>query len=257
MKKTLITLAAILITLTACNQFSAKASSLPTTIQDPQLLQAWTTLNSLTETVQLPGGVTLTGHDLAQYIFEHNVPVVWDDENVCSGSSCSLRLCAGDTCSYGDVQSGIEPIHIRISLRANVENQMTDLVEVIAHETYHHMLPFGQVHDTLYEEYWAFEIGVQISKSGWITDTCTNPLQTNCLKGWFEEHNLMYAYSEFQAYPSSVADTVDTTGQDCSLNADAGQPAAEVEVTAQPTVEGNLTCQANSMGLVECQNTIP
>ena len=86
MKKnlTFVTLALIMITLTACGTVAQAASSNPPiAIQDPLLLEAWTHLDSHAESVKLWDGRAISGHELAQYILVNAIPVKWDTESVC------------------------------------------------------------------------------------------------------------------------------------------------------------------------------
>jgi hypothetical protein len=267
MKNILIAMTLIFITMTACSESSAIAASLSTPapkpalstpIQDPLLLQAWTKLNSLTEAVQLADGKILTGHELAQFIVEKNIPIVWDEANDCKGSSCSIRICAKNVCTHDNSGTTPAPIYMMVSLKENAASDLKLLVEPMAHEIYHRMQPFGETGDSLYEEYWAYQVGVQIAKTGWIKSNSIAPLQPACLKRWFEDQGLLYAYTRFPDYPTTVLASVDTTGQDCTLKAAAGvQPAPEVEVTAQPETKGDTICQANSLGLIDCQKVTP
>lgn len=234
------------------------AASQPEIIQDPLLQKAWTILNNLNEPVQIPDGKSLTGHDLAQFIVEKHIAVVWDEQRVCGGNSCSVRYCKGDTCTFNGDPTTVEPIYIKTSLREDAVNQMSLLIEPMAHEIFHRMDPFGHVHDSLYEEYWAYLVGVKIAKTGWIKAPSPAPLQPACLLRWFQDQNLLYAYDAFQIYPSEVNASVDKASQSCSpAEAVAEQPTAEAETTAQPEPDYTLECQANALGLIECQKLTP
>lgn len=251
MKKTLIALTMIIITLAAgsVNRNDVTNVKAGNPIQDPQLQQAWEQLNSLNETIQLPDGTSITGHDLAQFSLDNNIQINWDENNICNGNSCSVRnhLSDSGTYTYND-----RIIYVRLSLKA--DGQMKQLIETMAHEIYHYTEPFGQGGDTLYEEYLAFNISARIAHTSGFDDTCANPLLSSCLKHWFEKHNLMYGYTNFPVYPTSLANIVDTSDQSCLTDEEtnAEQPAMVVATQAPSTA--NPACTINALGLVDCQH---
>jgi hypothetical protein len=252
MKKILIAIIIIIITITAWRESSVVAStpSKPSPIQDPLLQQAWERLNALTEPVQLPDGSILTGHDLAQFILNKNIPIEWDENNVCGGNSCSVRYHVHGKTTYTHDE---QPIYIRLALKAEATGQMSLLVESMAHEIFHYTEPFGQVDDSLYEEYVAFNSSARIAHTSGMDDTCANPMQPACLKHWFEVHNLMYGYTQIQVYPDSLANSIDTTSPLCWQKEETTteQPAA---VATQAPSTANPACTINAMGLVDCQH---
>jgi hypothetical protein len=246
MKKTLIALTIIILSIAARQISSVNPSSpsKPNPIQDPQLRQAWDQLNALTEPVQLPDGSTLTGHGLAQFVLNQNITIQWDENNTCKGSSCSVR-----SHIHGETAWTIDgPIYLRLGLK---DETMSLVVEAMAHEIYHYTQPFGQVNDSLYEEYMAFNSSARIAHTTGMDDACANPMQPDCLKHWFEVHRLMYGYTQFQVYPPSLMASVDTTSQTCSANAEttAEQPTPEAAIAtpAEPTANQEFTI--NQFGL--------
>jgi hypothetical protein len=252
MKKAMIILTIFILTLTAFQVAHAKDANLPGSIQDPLLLHAWTLLNNLEEPIHLPDGETLTGHGLAQFVLDKEIPIVWDEKNVCGGNSCSVRYCLGTTCSHQDSDlPGVQPIYLRLALKTGAENL---LVESMAHEIYHYTEPFGQVDDSLFEEYLAFYGSARIAHTRGMDDASQAPMQPDCLKGWFENHFLMYGYTQVQVYPPSLMASVDTTSQTCSrVEKAAQQPTPDIQITQQPEQDYTLICQANSLGLIVCQ----
>jgi hypothetical protein len=137
-------------------------------IPDPMLLEAWTRLDQHHDPIQLWDGRALTGHDLAQYLLEHAIPVVWDTEQVCNSGACSLLYCASEICAYEDR----EPIYVSPAEAKDMQN----LVATLAHEIFHRTQPFGPAPSTQFEEYWAFFVGAQISGASWPTFDGYDPL---------------------------------------------------------------------------------
>lgn len=196
----------ILMTLTACGQPVAQAAIpiLPATIQDPLLLEAWTYLDNHQEPFCLWDGSNLSGHDLAQFVLNHHIPIVWDDENACGNSSCSIRYCDPKTeiCSYEDGNPGVRPIYIHPSLKKD----MPDLTGTLAHEIYHCTAPFGPVHNTRFEEYCAFSVEAQITKAAWPRFGTYDPLIPEHLILWIKDNSHgMEAYLDLPEYPAIVA----------------------------------------------------
>ena len=177
---------------------TAGASTEPN-IQDPMLMEAWTRLYNHHDPIQLWDGSTLTGRDLAQYLMEQAIPVVWDTGHVCGDGSCSVLHCLGDTCTYEDGQAGVDPIYIYPTKTAD----MPSLVATLAHEIFHRTQPFGAVHATRFEEYWAFLIAARISNAVWPTFGIYDPLDPGHLNLWIKENGLD-PYFELQEYPATV-----------------------------------------------------
>jgi len=173
---------------------------LPPGIQDPSLLEAWIHVNEQQADIQLWQGATVSGHGLAQYLLEQTIPVVWDEENVCGSSSCSVLHCAAEVCTYDDDQPGADPIYVASSERGDMQG----LITILAHETFHRTQPFGLVHSTRFEEYWAFFIGARLSRSDWPDFGANDPLDPNHLALWFVQTG-MSSYLEYPEYPAAVA----------------------------------------------------
>lgn len=276
----LLSLTFILMVLTACGEpvqaaSQPTASNQPTMIQDPWLQEGWNALNSLTEPVQLWDGRTISGYELAQFIVEHNVPIVWNTINVCKGNACSLQYCQGDFCTHqADDLPGIEPIYIRTSLSdpSREGGNLNELVSVLAHEIFHYTEPFGPVMVTLYEEFNAYYLGAKISGQNWTNFDDLNPLQPACLMKWFHDNHLLDSYQSrgLKAYPASVMASVDTStttcqpgdSQDeqtnsynspiCSLNPD-GSVNCQFPPAPTPTPEYRLECTKDANGLQGCK----
>ena len=193
-------------------------ANLPTAIQDPALLEAWVRLYNHTDPLRLWDGSSLTGRGLAEYLREHAIPVVWGTAQDCGGYSCSNKTCVAgqDVCTYGAGQ----PIFIRAAERGD----MAAVVDTLAHEIFHRTQPFGAVHDTRFEEYWAFRVEYHIAPEKWLTFGAYDPLDANHLSLWLRDNN-MPQYFSLPAYPASVAALVTTPAQH-SGGAYEGLPAA-------------------------------
>jgi hypothetical protein len=74
----------------------------------------------------------------------------------------------------------------------------------MAHEIYHQMQPFGQVPDTLFEEFSAYYLSIHISQSQWARFEGYDGLEATSLTQWFTDHRLMYAYENLSLYPEKV-----------------------------------------------------
>ena len=147
--------------------------NLPTSIEDSHMLEAWIRLYNHQETITLWDGSTTTGRQLAQYLLDNGIPVVWDIQNVCQGS-CSVRYCSVKTgaCSFEDGQPGAEPIFVH-PLYAN---DIDSLVLILAHEIFHRTQSFGAAPDTRFEEFWAFKLESQIKAEGAMNFAGFDPL---------------------------------------------------------------------------------
>ncbi len=228
MKKNLIltSLAIILMTMTIWES-AAQAAVLPAStnrtpaIQDPLLLEAWTRLNEAHEPIRLWDGRTLSGHDLAQFVADQAIPVIWNTKNICNGFSCSIPYSHGDLTTYDDGLPGVEPIYITLSVMNLGEKRMTRIVETMTHEIVHRMQLYGQVRDSLYEEYTAYYISAQMNGTSPDKFERYNPLMQSCLKGWFTDHNLLYGYYlDIEAYPQSMIALADVTTPTCGTSAE-------------------------------------
>jgi len=192
-----------LFSLTACGP-AIQAAAHPSTplqslINDPQLAAAWESLNAIQTTALDWENRPLTGHELAQFILEASIPVQFDAEGKCRGSSCSIRYCAGNSCDFEDGNDGTDPIFISLKLK----DDPTRLVRALAHEIYHRTEPFGSVRDTLFEEYWACAVEAQIVKSEEELFVGYDPRNPEDLARWFTVNQAGF-YSGLDQYPEMV-----------------------------------------------------
>jgi hypothetical protein len=180
---------------------------LPSSIQDPILLEAWVRLYNHQEPIQLWDGSTTTGRYLAQYALDHALPIVWDAGRVCAGGSCSLRYCDEALCQFDDrLHPGIKPIYIAPIAQPDATS-MQFLVGTLAHEIFHRTSPFGAVTDTKFEEYWAFRIGSAIGKNAAPNFDNIDPLTSGELFIWLLKNRMSFYYL-LPEYPASVAGLV-------------------------------------------------
>ena len=191
-------------------------TQLPAQIEDPFLLAAWLYLYNQQEPVSIHDGIQLTGRNLALLAVEKDISIRWGSKDICGGNSCARRyICSNQECI--DNYASTEPLIIFLTteLKANTQKNFSYLVKTLAHELYHQTLPFGPVATSLYEEYWAFYIGTQISKAGWMEFEQYNPLKAICLERWFQVYGLE-AYDNTDLYPTNLQADVDRTSQVCS-----------------------------------------
>ena len=173
---------------------------LPASITDPLLLAAWLRVYEQTGAIQPVGSLAVSGRSLAQFLRQQAIPVVWDTHNVCQGGSCSALICFGARCTFTDETPGVAPIYIARSQGDDPQS----LTRTLAHEIYHRTQPFGRVHGTRYEEYWAFVVGVQVAQADWPTFLGYDPLDPLQLNLWIRE-NRLDAYFKLPEYPLAVA----------------------------------------------------
>jgi hypothetical protein len=173
---------------------------LPRAIRDPQLLAAWIELYNHTESIALWDGSSLTGRDLAQYVLDNRIPIVWDVDGICHGSSCSVLACTESGCTYMDQAPGVDPLYIRPTLQGDAAGTLNAL----AHEIFHRTQPFGAVADTQFEEYWAYRVGNAIAPKTWPVFAGYDPMLSGWLFLWLRD-NHMAAYYPLADYPPSIA----------------------------------------------------
>jgi hypothetical protein len=202
--------------------------ALPSSIQDPILMEAWVRLYNHQDAIQLWDGSTLTGRALAQYLLEHAIPVVWDVDNVCRSGSCSVRYCSAGACAFDDGKPGIDPIYVRPAER----DDMPALGATLAHEAFHRTQPFGAVADTRFEEYWAFRIEYHITAEAWLNFGAYDPLDSNHLNLWIRE-NRLDPYFQLEEYPVSIQPLVYRS------NSTGGDPYSGIPAEAMGTSEGS------------------
>jgi hypothetical protein len=190
-------------------------AELPASIRDPLLLAGWVYLYNQERKFELWDGSLLSGRMLAQYVLDHNVSILWGSPDICHGISCSPKpVCAEESCDALDLQLG--PIYITASLKKISDGEITKLVDQMAHEIFHYTEPFGWVSDTLFEEYWAFYVGAQVSQSTWADFESYNSRNLACLKLWFMQHRLT-VYFGLDPYPQSMIDTVNLNTVNCPV----------------------------------------
>ena len=177
------------------------SANAPVNIQDPLILKAWDYLDTLEEPVTLWDGSTLTGKSLAHFLRASQIQVVWDEEGVCRGSSCSLQYCdSSGTCGYEDGKPGLDPIYLNPGARDQKVGQTSRITAELAHEIFHRMQPFGEVKISQFEEFWAFNAQTQIVKANWPDFKGYDPMDDNSLQQWFSMH-MMAGYLKLDPYP--------------------------------------------------------
>jgi hypothetical protein len=190
--------------------------TLPTAITDPLLLTGWVYLYNQEAPITRWDGQVVSGRMLAQYIADQQVAVRWDTKNECNGSSCSPRpKCKAGLCKLFQKGSS-SPILVATAYLNPEKMNIAELAGTLAHESIHHMLPFGNVSDTVYEEFWAFTIGNTISKATWLDYEGYNPLKAICLQDWIGANSLQ-SYSGLSLYPAAVETSADNTSSTCPL----------------------------------------
>ncbi len=166
-------------------------AALPTTIQDPLLLKGWIYLYNSTKTCQLWDGSTLSGRQLAQYVIDHAVVITWNTNPAYSEDSWVDR---GKT----------DIVYLNPELQKPGDTQMLSMVVVMSHEIFHRTTPFNQVGDTLYEEYWAFNVSSCVSGRAQGDFIHFNPLSAKSLTLWFESSNRSNYLDDFGLYPENM-----------------------------------------------------
>lgn len=194
-------------------------------IQDPILLEGWKYLNTLEDPITLWDGKTLTGKALAQFIQDSQIPVVWGNDEVCGGGSCSQMFCHADgACAYDDGKPGIDPIYLNAGIRTQPNRQVIRAAAELAHEAFHRMRPFGPGKVSQLEEYWAFYIGAQISNDAWPNFQGYDPRDPTQLEQWFTYH-AMSGYLQLDAFPQGFQTLAGKTAVKASTPARQAQEA--------------------------------
>jgi hypothetical protein len=190
-------------------------ADMPTTIEDPHLLAAWVFLYNQTEPITIHDGRTIIGRDLALRVIELGILVRWGSEEECGGNSCARRFACHDMdCIENYQPEKIYPIYLSQRYQDTKNVTLARLAGSLAHELYHHTLPFGPVSTNLYEEYWAYYIGAQVEKARWAIFDRYNPNSTACLMAWFRVHG-QTGYFGSDVYPMTLDTPVDTTSEVC------------------------------------------
>jgi hypothetical protein len=169
--------------------YLAVPETLPTTIQDPILLEGWIRLYNSTQNCEVWDGYTLTGQMLAQYVIDQDVVIAWNTSTMWIGSWV-------DRDHTGN-------IYINPGLKEETEMQMVNLVSEMSHEIFHHSTPFNQKADTLYEEYWAFYVGACVSGQS-LEDFYTHPMSSGSLTQWFINNRRGNYLGVFEMYPGDL-----------------------------------------------------
>jgi hypothetical protein len=177
---------------------------LPAGITDPLLLAGWVYLYNQQEMIPTWDGHTMTGKMLAEYLRDQKVTVRWNTTTECSGYSCTARVTCDLRCKLGQSVRNPNPIMIATDYKDSSKRDLARLAGSLAHEAFHHMLPFGPGEDTLFEEYWAFFTGAYISRTDEGDFTGINPLEAACLKQFFSSTGRDY-YNAMNAFPAAVA----------------------------------------------------
>jgi hypothetical protein len=188
---------------------------LPAKISDPLLLAAWVYLYNQTDAITIHDGETISGHELAVYALEREVPVEWGSDEICRGNSCSVRkICKNIWCVKTSLNTKVATIYVSQRYYETTPEAIAMIAGTMGHELYHHQLPFGPVYSSLYEEFWAYTIGGTISQADWADFEGYNPLKAACLKQWFTERNWK-GFTDSDLYPFTVDLDVDLTSQTC------------------------------------------
>jgi len=190
-------------------------AALPATIEDPHLLAAWVFLYNQTDPITIHDGMTITGRELAQLVVEIGILVRWGSEEECNGNSCARRFTCPDMDCIENYQSEkVYPIYISQRFQDSENITLARLAGSVAHELYHHTLPFGPVSTNLYEEYWAYYIGAQVEKARWAIFERYDPNSEACLMAWFRVHG-QTGYFGSDVYPMTLDTAVNTTSEVC------------------------------------------
>jgi hypothetical protein len=190
-------------------------ANLPAKISDPLLLAAWVYLYNQEDSISIHNGESLSGHDLAEYALKRQVPVAWGSDEICRGNSCSVRpICKDAKCVRKYKADKVNTIYLSQRYYEATPEALVKMAGSLAHELYHHQLPFGPVYTSLYEEYWAYKIGGTISQASWADFEGYDPLQATCLKQWFSDHNWQ-GFSDSDLYPFTLTVKADLTTPTC------------------------------------------
>jgi hypothetical protein len=231
---TMIGLGYLLIVLNACSTAAHAAyPSVPDSLQDEEFIGAWMLLDQNTEPIQLWDGRILTGHDLAQFVDDHDILVRWGSEEICNGNSCSQLYCVNGVCTKFHEKLGSNPIYITPTLKGR-KDKMNELVDAMAHEIFHYIQPFGLVDNTVFEEYWANYVGAAVAGKPMKEFDDYQPLNPACLGSWLNQHYILEGYKHLNVYPALVISQVEPSSS-----------------TTCPTVSGTLD-QVTNQSLLTC-----
>ncbi len=166
-----------------------RPETLPTTIQDPILLEGWIRLYNSTQNCELWDGYTLNGRELAQYVIDHAVVITWNTSPIYIGSW-------SDRDNTGTIY--LDPV-----FKEETGMQMIGLVSLMSHEIFHDLIPFNQKADTLYEEYWAYYVGSCVSGQS-LNSFYAHPMSSASLKQWFITNGHANYLDMYGVYPGDL-----------------------------------------------------
>lgn len=171
-------------------------------IQDAEILQGLEYLQGLDDPIRLPDGSLTSGQELAQFLVQQQIPVVWDYDDICHGTSCSQQFCTldGGECSYENGTPGANPIYLNTGIRAQSSGMIERLARELGHEAFHRKQHFGSGMITQIEEYTAFYLDTQLVKADYPDFNGVDPQDPAQLAGWFATHR-MSGYLKFEPYP--------------------------------------------------------
>lgn len=168
----------------------AVPETLPTTVQDPVLLEGWIRLYNSRQNCGTWDGNTLTGQKLAQYVIDHHVVITWNTSTMYIGSWVD--------------RDQTKTIYINPVFKEEPGRKMIHLVGEIAHEIFHDLTPFKQKADTLYEEFFAFYVGTCVSGMSTQNFENINPLSSDSLTLWFRINKPTCYLDDFEMYPKEM-----------------------------------------------------
>ena len=168
----------------------AVPETLPTTIKDSTLLESWIRLYNNTQECRIWDGFSLTGRKLAQYVIDQDVVITWNTSTMYPGS-------------WAD-RDNTGTLYINPSYQEETEAQMVNLVNEVAHELFHDLVPFNQKADSLYEEYLAFYVGACVSGQSTESFEHIDPTSSGSLAEWFKSNRHGAYLGRYEMYPEDI-----------------------------------------------------
>jgi hypothetical protein len=174
---------------------------LPPGMADVRLLEAWIRLYNHQSPIELWDGRTVTGRELALFLLDQRIPVVWDTKNVCKGGSCSVKYHTRGTVvwTFEAGAARVEPIYIQTLFQTD----MVGLTGTLAHEAFHRTRPFGDVRDSQFEEFWAYYVGGKVSPAAALIFGPYDPFDAMHLALWYRD-NRIEGYGHLPEYPPGI-----------------------------------------------------